>query len=894
MKKAVPVPATRVPLAEVASRDVPQPPAQAACLPRSSGRLAVLPIPLLLLAMVLLAVADLRTTYQSPYLLMALDFLCRTVACLFIAYLAGRGFLTRGAPGLLLLGCGVAIWGGSGLVATSTLTHADANLGITISNLGIWLAALCYLTGVLLSLQTKFTLRQAGLWLATGYTLAFGAVGLIVLSTSAGWLPVFFVEGRGGMPVRHIVLGSALAMFALTAVLLWEGNRPSLSPFARWYMLALLLIAVGILGMMLQSSRNSLLNWTCRVAQYLGGIYMLIAALGAMREPGAGGIALGRTLGQARYRYGVALAFVFAAAALRLFAFPLRETQTLFATFYPAVMLAALYGGFRAGLLATVLSAALADYLWMEPLGHFAIKDPADVMSLAIFLLSCTMISWITEAMHRARVRAASAEAEAQIAAERQRAAEALRQKEGELAEALRVAHIGNWYWDAKTDVTTGSDELLRIYGFDPASQAMPNFKDQRGRCYPVEDWERINAAVQGALETGTPYELDVRVIRDGVPIWVTTRGELVRDGAGQTFGLRGTVQNITERKQAEEALRESEDRFRVAQELSPDGFAILRPVRDGEGRIVDFTFVYENAAIARINGTDPAAVVGRRVSEFMPAHSQSPFHEAHAHVADTGETCIMERKYDGGDIPRPTWFRVVVVRTGQDIAILSQDITERKHAEERIQASLCEKEVLLQEIHHRVKNNLQVISSLVSLQAGSLSDDRVREALGDIGDRIRTISLVHEKLYQTDNLARLDFADYAASLLKHLWHTYGTLAGKVRLTLAMAPVVVPIESAVTCGLILNELAGNALKHAFPNGNSGEVTVGLDRDSATGTLCLWVRDNGVGLPEGLEWREANTLGLRLVRILAGQLRGTVTTGPGAGSEFRVTFIQKGI
>ena len=200
----------------------------------------------------------------------------------------------------------------------------------------------------------------------------------------------------------------------------------------------------------------------------------------------------------------------------------------------------------------------------------------------------------------------------------------------------------------------------------------------------------------------------------------------------------------------------------------------------------------------------------------------------------------------------------------------------------------------MLKEIYHRVKNNLQVISSLVSLQAESLTDERVREVLGDIGDRIRTIALVHEKFYQTENLAQLDFADYASSLLNYIWHTHGTLAGKVRLELAMVPVVMPIESAVTCGLILNELAGNALKHAFPKGSSGEVTVGLERDPATATLCLWVRDNGTGLPEGLEWRQTSTLGLRLVRMLSGQLGGTLATGHGPGAEFRITFIQKEI
>ena len=116
----------------------------------------------------------------------------------------------------------------------------------------------------------------------------------------------------------------------------------------------------------------------------------------------------------------------------------------------------------------------------------------------------------------------------------------------------------------------------------------------------------------------------------------------------------------------------------------------------------------------------------------------------------------------------------------------------------------------------------------------------------------------------------------------------------KVELNLALIPVTLSIETAVPCGLILNELASNALKHAFPNGSSGEVTVGLEHDSATSTVCLQVCDNGVGLPAGLDWRQSRSLGLRLVQILAGQLRGTVDTGTGPGTEFRVTFSLKGL
>jgi two-component sensor histidine kinase len=216
-------------------------------------------------------------------------------------------------------------------------------------------------------------------------------------------------------------------------------------------------------------------------------------------------------------------------------------------------------------------------------------------------------------------------------------------------------------------------------------------------------------------------------------------------------------------------------------------------------------------------------------------------------------------------------------------------NIEDLKRAEERLKDSLREKEVLLQEIHHRVKNNLQVISSLINLQADALDQPALRASLNDVRDRVRTMALVHEKLYQSGDLARLNFADYAASLMHYLWRVHGEAADKVRLTLATQPTTLPVGVAVPCGLILNELASNALKHAFHGRAQGEVTVGLERDAATNRLCLRVSDDGMGLPAGLDVRRSTSLGLRLVHMLTQQIGGTVEVSSGPGAEFRVVF-----
>jgi len=231
----------------------------------------------------------------------------------------------------------------------------------------------------------------------------------------------------------------------------------------------------------------------------------------------------------------------------------------------------------------------------------------------------------------------------------------------------------------------------------------------------------------------------------------------------------------------------------------------------------------------------------------------------------------------------------------------LQHEIAVRKQAEEALQealdelakqmtdrtAKLREKEVLLKEVHHRVKNNLQVISSLVSLQADVSGDAAMRRVLRDVIDRVRSMALVHEKLYQSVDLAGIDFAEYAKSLLSFLWRAHGT--GAIRLKLDLEPVSLAVDTAVPCGLILNELVVNSLEHAFAGRDEGEVTVSLRRDTA-GRICLSVSDNGIGLSAG-EKRD-RSLGLSLVHMLAGQIDASVKTSSNNGTHFEIAFFAQ--
>jgi len=213
-----------------------------------------------------------------------------------------------------------------------------------------------------------------------------------------------------------------------------------------------------------------------------------------------------------------------------------------------------------------------------------------------------------------------------------------------------------------------------------------------------------------------------------------------------------------------------------------------------------------------------------------------------------------------------------------------------RKRAEAQIRAQLQEKDVLLKEVHHRVKNNMQVISSLLNLQSRRVQDPAVSEMFKESQGRIRSMALVHERLYQSSDLSRIEFSEYLRNLAIHLFHSYLADSSRIRLRIDAEEVFLNINTAIPCGLIVNELVSNALKHGFPEGRKGRLDIDLHRVAGNGYL-LRVRDDGVGFPEGLDFRKAETLGLQIVNTLVDQVDGRLDLDREEGTAFRLEFSE---
>lgn len=339
------------------------------------------------------------------------------------------------------------------------------------------------------------------------------------------------------------------------------------------------------------------------------------------------------------------------------------------------------------------------------------------------------------------------------------------------------------------------------------------------------------------------------------------------------------------ERKQAEKALRQSEEKYKTIAENIEVG--IYRTSSGADGR-----FIEANPAIVSMFGyKDKQEFLRVDVSNlYHDPKGRISFQKKMLHEGFVRNEEVLLKKKDG----TPFLGSVCAVTVRDERGKIRyfdgivEDITERKEAEEMLKTSLVEKEILLREIHHRVKNNLQIISSLLNLQSRHIKDEPALDMFHESRNRVRSMALVHEKLYRSDDLANVDFCEYIRSLGRHLFMSYGINSTAIDLDVSVRDVFLDINTSIPCGLIINELISNSLKHAFSGREQGKICVVL-RSERNGKFKLVVSDDGVGLPKGLDVTQTESLGLQLVTMLVEQLQGTLNLDNNEGTSFEIVF-----
>ena len=491
--------------------------------------------------------------------------------------------------------------------------------------------------------------------------------------------------------------------------------------------------------------------------------------------------------------------------------------------------------------------------------------------------------------------------------AELEKAYKSLKESEKGLAEAQKMAHIGNWDWNIVTNEIYCSDELYRIFELNP-QEISANYEAFFSYYVHPDDRDYVDNAVKRALK-GEPYSIDNRIITaNGEERTVHAQTEVIFDEKNNPVRMRGTVQDITERKKAEQALELSEEMYRIVTEQTGQlvyDYDIEEDTTDWAGNIKEITGFTPNEFesmslkfwLCRIHPEDLDRYLEnfdkymRSGDTYRTEYRIRKKNEEYIYFEDNG-ICLIDGK---GNVHR--------------ILGVLKDITERKQSESFLANIETARK---KEIHHRIKNNLQVISSLLDLQAekfrdrGCVEDSEVLKAFRESQDRVMSIALIHEELHEGRGTNTLNFSPYLEKLVKNLFQTYRLGNANTSLNIDLEEnVFFDMDIAVPLGIIINELVSNSLKYAFPDKDKGLIQIKLCREESAecannipgstkegcnGTnFSLTVSDNGVGMPERFNSEKSETLGLELVMILVDQLGGKLELKKDPGTEFVIRF-----
>jgi PAS domain S-box-containing protein len=861
-------------------------------------RPAALPIPVLLAIIIALWIADLPVTYNYPNLNIFLNFAFTSVISLFIALLAARSYLTQGQPALLVLGAGVLIWSASGTIAV-VFGQNDPNTIITIHNLCVLLSASCHFCSSLLAVRQAEN-EQKDIWLVIVYAASIALVAMITIAAQAGWTPQFFIQGQGGTPFRQLVLVASIAMFVSSAAIIeWPGITPK-SAFSHWYAMALLLIATGIFGIMVQPAYSSLVGWAGRIAQYLGSFYMLTAAFAALRESGSWQVSIEKQLILARQDYFNLLDL--AADGILVYEPKDDECEGRLLQVNPA--LCQLLGYEANELLSMTTANIIAPVDRSSVFTHPHLPESGGKMRHESCLKSkdghLIPVEISTHIFKNENgYRGLSIIRDITV---RKRAEEALRESEQRFRLALRGGDV----------IIAMCDRQLRyswIYDPHPDFDAASIIGKRDAEIADNDGAHQLEALKKKVFDTGAGA-------RSEIAFPLTTGNQIFDIQAVPHFNGSGNVEavstiavDVTARKKVEARLRESEQRFRTMAE----GLPLIVWVHDAEGRQQ-----YVNQTFLDFFGVRLDEMIeGRWQLLLHPDDSEAYANAFTASVRDRRPFHAEARvkRADGQWRWIESWGRPRLSSLSEYLGYVgtSVDITERKQAEkalvlinETLEAKVQERSAIAEtrasqlrslavelieteererrQFAHLLHEDLQQLLAAAKMQVYAVAATSSQEpVLSDIATILeeaiaKSRQLSHELsppvLHQAGLISALKW------LSQHMHEKFGLdieLEVNTELLLERTPQKVFLFRAV------QELLFNTVKHAGVK--NAKVAVSSTEDS----VIVTVSDQGCGFnPEVLSQRGAKVgFGLLTIKERASYIGGTFTMEctPRKGSRF---------
>jgi PAS domain S-box-containing protein len=471
---------------------------------------------------------------------------------------------------------------------------------------------------------------------------------------------------------------------------------------------------------------------------------------------------------------------------------------------------------------------------------------------------------------------------------ERKQAEEQLRVSEERYRAIYNQAFIGIAQVGLNGEFLQVNEQLCHIMGYTREELYNMSFMDITHQDSKDESQKYRSELIEGKLENFTLEKKYVH--KNGTVIYANLTSSLVRDSEGNPDYFVSVFQDITDRRKTEEKIELQAAKLNAIIESSSH----LIWTADREIRLTSFNKNYFDQ-IYKMYKVQPYVGLPLTSGRMVSTDDYNDFWHKKYELAFQGVPQHFETSMSDNE-GKVTWREIYLNPIyGPDNRItevsgIGHDITEKKQSEEKIKQSLKEKEVLLKEVHHRVKNNLQVISSILNLQSSYIKDQNTLNLLKESQNRIKSMAFIHESLYQTKDFTSINFSEYVVNLSKNLVHSYSSYDNDIELRLDIDNVFLNLDLAIPCGLIINELVSNSLKYAFPDKAEGEIVVGLRVEDDN--IKLVISDNGIGLPKHIDYRNTESLGLQLVVTLVDQLNGAIKLDNKRGTKYTIVFKQQ--